>query len=1253
MIKLFRIILVLVLMFTITSIIPVSVNAQAAPVPPLQPGTTQPVACYNFASDFSYGMDIPPARIAQYRNTVANPAYAQYIAAISKLHEILGAEGYPVQSSEEKNKKFGKATAIAMVKYQIANKTAIGEDPSGIFSEKTRSVINQKYGCIAKATIDLTAPNTNTIAAKGEIMTIKWTAAKIPNTTDLTIQYVRDNNTATTTIATQSNIRNGSGQYNWTIPTTMTPGNYKVLVSLTGASKSDVSAKTFEVKEKALEIIKPDTLPLVSAGGKLPITWKTSTAIKPADKIKINLVGTLISDGSVPLNLEIARVANNGAYTWTVPDRINGRIVTSTSTFKIVLQTENGLHTSTSSTSIEIAPVRTTVVGTISITQPVAGAQYLAAQTIPVKWTSTGFKATDDVQISLVANTGTLTNGTTIATVKNNGTYNWVVPTSIGSTLLATTTLNQYKIVVSSLANTSVRATSSNFSITPTQAQLAPKITIGTVPTSIERGVPHTLTWTSNSTVTAAGKVKVELVDINRGTVAETLTTNVVANANTVSVTIPAKVLATATSSHRFRIVPTAGLTNFNSAGSESTSFRITARNASITASTTIAAADAGIAYRGASMTLSVRGTNIPNNTAASLFLVPTTGVATVVTTSAKINNGILDFAYVVPKTLATSSYRLIARATVDGQQLEAFTPTFEVRERPVTAPKITVSNVTGSVPRGASVIVNWTTNGAFPSTAKVVAKVVRINGSVETAVVSSPSVVASSNTTTVTIPANATASPISPTATAKDYKIVLLVTGLTTGTSLDATSDVNTDTFSVLTQGANGILTAQTNIATADAGVVFRGSPLLISATTTDAVNNTAITAKLVGATGQTTNVAVSATGKIISNAATLTLNIPTTLAVGTYKVQVNTSIDTRPLEAFTTTFEVRDRPVILPKITIGTVPASIERGVPYTLTWTSNSTVTAAAKVRIELVNISTGLVDNVFIASVAANKNSEPVTIPVKMLPTPNASHRIRIVPLTGLTLDPTSVLLSTDFKINSRSGELTTTFDKSTVIKGNPIVINLAGTVPSTAKVTATLVFANQSPIVGVPAVTANFSAGKITFPIHPSIPAGQYKFYLSTVVDINPVNTYSAEFTVVNPNPVFTMVGTPTISKASAATGKTTTMTATFDYSAKANGAALAKILPANVSVVFEDTATGSTTPASTVTVTSAAVANGATANNQKVVAIMNAASLPLSANFKAKIQSVAWTMGTTPNLTTGTETAAFATFVTPSVAFVK
>ena len=1217
-----------------------------------QTTTARPVACYNFTSNFYYGMDVPPARIQDYRSTVANPAYSKYIREISKLQEILEAEGYPILATEEKNNRFGKSTAIAMVKYQIANKNAIGEEPSGIFTDNTSNVVNQKYGCIARATIDLTAPNTNTIAAKGEVMTIKWTAAKIPNTTDLTIQYVRDNNTATTTIITQSNIRNGNGQYNWTIPTAMTPGNYKVLVSLTGASKSDISAKTFEIKEKALEIIAPNTAVQLSAGGKLPITWKTSTAIKPADKIKVSLVGTFVSDNAASTSIEIARVANNGVFTWTVPDRINNRIVTGVSTFNVVLQTENNLYVSTSSASVRIAPATTAVAGTIAINQPVAGAQYLAAQTVPVKWTSTGFKTTDDVQISLVANTGTLVTGTAIATVKNNGAYNWVVPTTIGSTLLATTTLNQYKIVVSSLANTSVRATSSSFSITPTQAQLAPKITIGTVPTSIERGVPYTLTWTSNSTVTAAGRVKIELVNTNTGTVAETLATNVVANTNSASVIIPAKVLETQTPSHRFRIVPTAGLTNFSSVGSESTAFRVTARNASITASTTIAAADAGIAYRGASITLAVRGSNIPNNTAASLYLIPATGVATVVTTSAKINNGTLDFAYVVPKTLPVGTYRLFAKTAVDGQQPEAYSTSFEVKERPVTAPKITVANVAGSIARGTAVTVNWTTNGAFPSTAKVVAKVVRINGTAETQVALSPSVSASVNTATVTIPANATASPISPTATAKDYKIVLVISGLTAGISLDTTSDINTDTFSVLTQGSDATLTAQTNLASADNNTVFRGSPLTINIAGTNVPTNNTVTAKVVGATGQATNVAVTATGKIVSNATALTLNIPATLTLGNYKVQVTTSVDTRPVEAFTSTFEVKDRPVVLPKITIGTVPTSIERGVPYTLTWTSNSTVTAATKVKIELVNIATGLVDETLDGDVVANKNTESVTIPVKRLPTSNLSHRFRIVPPVNLVLDPTSTLVSTDFKINSRSGELTTTFDKNTVIKGNPIVINLAGTVPPTAKVTATLVFANQSPIVGVPAVTATFSAGKITFPIHPSIPAGQYKFYLSTVVDINPVNTYSAEFTVVNPNPVFTMVGTPTISKMSATTGKTNTVTATFDYSAQANGAALVKLLRENFVVLFEDTATGSTTPASTVTVTSAAVANGAS-GNQKVVATMNAASLPSSGNFKAKIQSVAWTMGATPNTTTGTETAAFATFVTPSVAFVK
>lgn len=1030
-----KLIYMVTFMFLAVSVLPTQVGA----TPPPQGSTTPPISCYNFSTDFYYGMIIPQARIQEYRSTITNPAYLTYVAGITKLHQILEAEGYPIPS-DEKNKKFGKATASSLVKYQTTQKVAIGEDPNGLFTEKTRNVINQKYGCISKATINLTEPNANSVRARGEVIAIKWDAAKIPNTTDVTIQYVdAQNSSASTTITTQSGVRNGKGQYNWTVPSNMAPGQYKILVSLTGATKSDVSAKSFEIRDKALEITSPTVEVQATAGSKIPVTWKTSTAIKPADKIKVSLVGTLVSGGVASTTIELGRVVNNGALTWAVPDRVNNKVITGTSTFNIVLQTESGLYTSTSTSVIKILPSASTVTSSITVSQPTSGAQYTSGQVIPIKWTSTGLKTTDDVQISLVANSGPLSSGVLLATVKNNGTYNWTVPLV---NTIATTTLNQFKIVVSSVANTTLRGTGANFSIVP--------------------------------------------------------------------VVVPVPVV--------------------------------------------------------------------------------------------------------------------------------------------VTAPKITVWNIMGQAVRGNPIIVNWSTNTSFGSGAKVYARLMRTNGTVETEVAKTSPVTPYTNSITLTIPANAVASA---TATTNDYKVVLVVTGLPSGVVLDATSDITTDSFSVVTKGQNATLSASTNIPAADAGVVYKGSSLAVNIASTNITNNTEVIAKLVTSTGQATNVAVSTKGKLTSNATALTLNIPTTLANGTYKVQVTSTVDTRPLEAFTTTFEVRDRPVVLPKITIGTVPASIERGVSYTLNWTSNSAVLASEKVKIELYNTKTGLVEKTFVTSLAGNLNTYPVLIPATTATTDNTTYKLKITPVSGKTnFDPTSVLISTPFGVTTRSGELTATLENGSVVKGNTANMILAGTVPSTSKVTATLVRPNETPVEGFAGVVATFSAGKISFPIPANVPVGAYKFYVSTMVDTKKVSTYSSEFTVVNPSPTFTLVGTPTINRVISTTGKTNSMTATFEYSVKANGASLAKIVPANVTVAFEDVATGAMTLASTVTVTSAVVANDKV-GNQKVVATINASALPASANFKAKVTAVAWTMGTTPNTTTGIENTALSSFVTPVVAFVK
>lgn len=915
-------------MFLVVSVLPTQVGA----IPPPQGSTTPSISCYNFSTDFYYGMTIPPVSIQQYRSTITNPAYLIYAASITKLHQILEAEGYPIPS-DEKNKKFGKVTATSLVKYQTVQKVAIGEEPNGIFTEKTRNVVNQKYGCISKATINLTEPNANSVRARGEVVAIKWDAAKIPNTTDVTIQYVTAQNTATTTIATQSGVRNGKGQYNWTVPSTMSLGQYKILVSLTGAAKSDTSAKSFEIRDKALEITSPTIEVQVAAGSKLPVTWKTSTAIKPADKIKVSLVGTLVSGTAASTTIELGRVVNNGALTWTVPDRVNNRVVTGTSTFNIVLQTESGLHTSTSSSVVKI-----------------------------------------------------------------------------------------------------------------------------------------------------------------------------------------------------------------------------------------------------------------------------------------------------VPKTVATS---VVPPATV--------------------APKITVWNIMTQKVRGNPIIVNWTTNTSFGSSARVYAKLMRTNGSVETEVARTSSVTPYTNSITLTIPAKAVASA---TATTNDYKVVLVVTGLPSGVSLDATSDITTDSFSVATQGQNATVTAQTNIPTADAGVVYKGSPLTINTVSTGIPSGTSFTAKIIKVTGQTTSVALTAIGKFTSNATNVVINIPTSLANGTYKVQISTTVDTQPIDALTSTFEVRDRPVVLPKITIGAVPTAIERGVPLTVTWTSNSAVPTTSKVHIELVNANTGTRMNYLASSALASRNTAEITIPTS---TPvNGNYKIRIVPISGLAnIDNTSILESNSFSVTFKSGQISAKTNRitSAAPKGSPITVEFTGTAPASTRLTLNLMKADGTAVSGVPNLSTYLSVGQAKFNIPATLATGQYKIGVSGIVDTNLVSTTTPIFEVVPPYVSFIDSASQNgITKTNGQNGSTTAISATFEMQVVANGGTFTKPLPSNLNIVFENTVTGATFSPSKIVVSGSNIAKDSS-GGFIIQATLDTSKFAsnTSGTYRAKVVKMTYTF----NGVATTKTEDLGVYVTPTITLVR
>ena len=173
---------------------------------------------------------------------------------------------------------------------------------------------------------------------------------------------------------------------------------------------------------------------------------------------------------------------------------------------------------------------------TITVTAPNGGEQWQQGTINPITWTYTGNPGNVKIE---VLKTGKVIS--TLATsVANSGTYSWNIP-------LTQTAGTDYRVKVSSVTDTTVTGQSAaDFAIT---AAPKPTITI-TTPNGSEiwqRGIAHTITWTSTS---VTGNVKIELY---KGGTLDSAIAASVANNGTYSWTIPAT--QTAGTNYKVKII--------------------------------------------------------------------------------------------------------------------------------------------------------------------------------------------------------------------------------------------------------------------------------------------------------------------------------------------------------------------------------------------------------------------------------------------------------------------------------------------------------------------------------------------------------------------------------------------------------------------------------------------------------------------------------------------------------------------------
>lgn len=514
--KLFGITIMVALVLSV--ILPLGAKSEVSAA--TTPATFQ---CYNFDFLLHFGQLSAYKSLAgwaeSYRRWEDRDIYNGYSnrfrAGVKALQSVFEKEGIAIAVNERGVAEIGPSTASAIVQFQNKYKDQILTPRglatgTGVVDEETRKFLNQKYGCIDKAVIDLTEPNGPTVRARGEVLAVKWTASKIPNTATLNINYVKSDGTATTSIATTT-ISNGKGSYNWTVPDTITAGSYKIQLVISGAVKADVSAKPFDIRETALEILTPNGGETLSYGQKVNVTWKTSALIKPTDTLTLRMVGTTaVANASAPI-FTIATIKNTGSYSWTVPDQIGGQIIANGNQYKMMLVTTNGTSiTDASDSSFTIAKYEKK----LTITAPSTGGSIAQGSTLGLTWTA----------LNLAGNASVVINGTNYSkefgpVAVTAGKKDVVLPLDLAP--------GTYTATVSNITGN----VTSSASVTFTVVLKTRSITI-TAPNGGENivGVPSfNITWTSTGIDTTVKKLTVNLIDtvLNRKSVLKDVATNI------------------------------------------------------------------------------------------------------------------------------------------------------------------------------------------------------------------------------------------------------------------------------------------------------------------------------------------------------------------------------------------------------------------------------------------------------------------------------------------------------------------------------------------------------------------------------------------------------------------------------------------------------------------------------------------------------------------------------------------------------
>ena len=348
--------------------------------------------------------------------------------------------------------------------------------------------------------ITITAPNGGENWIIGTQHNVTWTDNGGAISNNLKLEYTVDGTNWITIATAEAN----DGSYAWVVPS---DASSTARIRITDASRLttvDTSNNYFTIAVPTITISSPNGGEFWAVGDSAPVTWSSVGSVSD------ELVFYYSVNSGTTWNTIATNEANDGAYTWTVPNDPSALV-----RFKIV----DGARPASSDISdanLSIIPVPT-----ITLTAPNGGETYVLGEAMNITWTSKGLSI-GLLKIEYSAD-NFATSRTIAQDVSNTGSYVWTVPEDALSG-----------------ANIKVRITDQSRAVITDTSDAIFRIRGGFTITSPKGGEswgaksPQTITWTTKGTI---ANVKLEY-SVDSGSTWSTITSSV-ANAGSYSWTVP------------------------------------------------------------------------------------------------------------------------------------------------------------------------------------------------------------------------------------------------------------------------------------------------------------------------------------------------------------------------------------------------------------------------------------------------------------------------------------------------------------------------------------------------------------------------------------------------------------------------------------------------------------------------------------------------------------------------------------------